>query len=55
MAKKNAIESGCESDFEDWNENEITPSLEDYSNILCVTVELSDKASTSEVTDLLFL
>ena len=49
--KRSVIESDSESDFEDWNENDITPSLEDYSNISGVTVELSDTASISEVTD----
>lgn len=53
--KRLIIESDSESDSEEeWTENDITPTLEDYSKISGLTVALSDPQSISEVTDLVF-
>ncbi|XP_072760300.1 uncharacterized protein [Anoplolepis gracilipes] len=53
--KRNVIESDSDNDLEEeWNENDIIPTLKDYLSIPGVTVEHSDAPSISEVTALLF-
>ncbi|XP_014483588.1 PREDICTED: piggyBac transposable element-derived protein 2-like [Dinoponera quadriceps] len=52
---RNVIVSDSDNDLEEeWNGNNITPTLEDYLNIPGVTTELGDAPSFSEVTALLF-